>query len=910
MDELLRDFVTETVEGLQQLDELILSLEANPENMGSIRDAFRILHTIKGTCGFIGLVRMQSVAHKAENILSEMREGNLTATPAIISNIFSALDTIRVICDGIEETGSEPENDDSELLKILDACLIKVETSTEDAPIEIEAVAPEAVVAPGDESPAEREPTLEELDAIFAQTECLDLMEAPHGSSQASEPAIEEHKEEPKKAHKELAEESHGAADEAPAPIRQPRAAAPVDEGASAKKEVAGANQSIRIGLDIVDDLMNLVGELVLTRNQLLQQDAESPQGNNFRNNVLSRLSMLTTELQQVVMKTRMQPVSNAWAKLPRLVRDTASELKKNIQLKQFGAETELDRQVIEFIKDPLVHMIRNSCDHGIETPEERKKAGKSEMGTISLKSFHQGGHVIIEITDDGKGIDPDQVKRKAIEKNVISEAEARDMSEDQLLQLIFEPGFSTAQAVTEISGRGVGMDIVLSNIENLSGAIKLSSQKGAGSTFTIKIPLTLSIISVLLVGCDDFVFALPQLSIIEILNVKGSRSQNIEHIEDKLFLRWRSKILPLIDLGDIMNMKSGRKEKHGEYIIVVQVLNNYFGLMVDKVYDSQEIVVKPLAKILKNIPLFSGSTILGNGEVVLIMDLNYFSVTNDKSKGLSFDITQDDIDGDKNKQTIILIFKSQNKLKAVPLALVSRIDEIHTSEVQDVQGQSIFLYREQLIPIMDYVDDPNRTEEAFPILMFSDRGYKIALVIDEVVDIIEASTEIQLDSNTEDDLGTAIIQGVPMTVIDSQSYFKKAYPHWHERIGDGGQKRGRRLLLVDDSKFFLNLITPLLRVSGFKVKTASSVDQAMLICHEAKIPFDIIISDLDMPDKDGYDFVEELKSSELLSSIPVVALSGNYSDKDIENTKKAGFIEFIPKTDQQALLRVLNQLP
>mgnify|MGYP000113688842 CR=1 FL=1 len=859
MDDIIRDFISETFENLQELEQVVLTLESEPENMELIRNAFRILHTIKGTCGFLGFYRMQTVAHRAENVLSKMRDGELRVSSLITSSLLVALDTIRQIADGIESKGAEPNGNDHDLLHALDQCLTSQIVS----------------------SPINEEGKLSEE------------------SEEANTPAHDPEPEPALKPHQILPT------------LPEEKTAPDIKTNSLSKEEdrsTAHTNQSIRINLEIVDNLMALVGELVLTRNQLFQQkeEMEIP---STQNNVLTRLSHLTTELQQNIMKTRMQPIETAWTKLPRLVRDIARELGKKINVKQIGSDTELDRQVIELIKDPLLHMVRNSADHGIEMPNVRRTCGKNETGTITLKSYHHGGHIVIEITDDGKGIDPEIIRRKAIEKDVISVSEAERMSSEQILQVIFKPGFSTAEQVSNVSGRGVGMDVVRSNIEKLGGTIEMQSIKGEGSSFIMKIPLTLSIISVLLVSVSGQHFAIPQLAITEILSFKKKSSQPIEAIQDKPLLRWRNQLLPLIYLDEILAIHDD-VEKSAHNIIVTQIGHQHFGFIVDSIHDSQEIVVKPLSRKLKKISTFSGSTILGNGEVVLILDPNNFDLQLDPTNASPFESKESPNAEKVRESTIILIFKSDQKTKAVPLALVSRIDEIQAKDIQNIYGQHIFRHRDQLIPLMDFTNTDVDPETFLPILIFTDRGYKLALKIDEIMTIVEDSTEIQLESSNSETLGTAIIANTPTIIIDCQAYFKKAYPHWHERLGHSLSPRVvKRLLLVDDSTFFHNLISPLLRVSGYVVKTASSAEQGLQMCKEAKHPFDIIISDIEMPDKNGYDFLAEIKANEELSHIPVIALSANDTEEEILKSKKAGFNDFVRKTDQQTLIRVLHQL-
>ena len=423
MDDLLADFLTETHEGLTALDSALVRLERTPDDQPTLSEVFRLVHTIKGTCGFLGLSRLEAVAHAAENVLGRYRDGTLAVTPAGITLILSSLDRVKEIVAGIEVSGTEPAGDDAALIAALDAAA------------EGRAEAPPAADAP---------------------------------------PAAEE-------------------AGAAAAAANEPAAADAVAEGAGTV-----AAQTIRVSVDVLEDLMMLVSELVLTRNQLLQL-SRAHQSDAFAV-PLQRLSHITSDLQEGVMKTRMQPIGNAWAKLPRLVRDLAHELGKKIDLEMRGAQTELDRQVLELIRDPLTHMVRNSGDHGLETPEQRRAAGKPETGRILLNAYHEGGHIIIEIGDDGRGLPVEKIRAKALANGLATEAELAQMSEREVLRFIFAPGFSTAQQVTSVSGRGVGMDVVKTNIEKIGGTVELVSKEGRGATFTIKIPLTLAIVSALIV--------------------------------------------------------------------------------------------------------------------------------------------------------------------------------------------------------------------------------------------------------------------------------------------------------------------------------------------------------------------------------------------------------------------------
>ena len=566
MDDLLVEFLTETNENLAELDVALVRLERTPDDGQTLSLIFRLVHTIKGTCGFLGLPRLEKLAHAAENVLGRVRDGVLPVTADLISTVLAAIDQIKVIVNALGATGAEPPGDDAGLIGLLDA-------------VSESRANPTAVAAPA---------------PVAAE-------EPPPAQAAVAEPAPV-----------------------AP-PVAEPEAVKPeIPKPAASPEPVADAptsGQTIRVGVDVLEDLMTLVSELVLTRNQLLQL-ARSQESAAF-SVPLQRLSHITSDLQEGVMKTRMQPIGNAWAKLPRLVRDLTVDLGKRIELVMHGADTELDRQVLELIKDPLTHMVRNSADHGLEMPADRRAAGKSETGRITLNAYHEGGHIIIEIGDDGQGLPVDKIRAKALAKGFATEAELAAMSDNQILRFIFRPGFSTAATVTAVSGRGVGMDVVKTNVERIGGTIELSSRVGRGTTFTIKIPLTLAIVSALIVEAASERFAIPQISVVELVRAGTDRDNSLEdgepvvqQINDTPVLRLRDRLLPLVELNDLLrlggNTDKAKDARH--HIVVAQVGASQLGIVVDRVFDTEEIVVKPVAPIMRHITMFSGNTILGDG--------------------------------------------------------------------------------------------------------------------------------------------------------------------------------------------------------------------------------------------------------------------------------------------------------
>src|SRR5712672_1555818 len=572
MDDLLREFLTETSESLDTVDNQLVKFEQEPNNAKILDNIFRLVHTIKGTCGFLGLPRLEALAHAGETLMGKFRDG-MPVTAEAVTLILSSIDRIKEILAGLEATEAEPEGNDQDLI------------------VKLQAMVEQGMAA------AAMKPAVEQ-GTLVAQTLQRQL--------RPGEVPLDELE----RAFRETATE--------PAAAPEQRAASPKQEKSGPKKAIAEetsegdrvANQSIRVNVDTLEHLMTMVSELVLTRNQLLEISRRH-EDTEFKV-PLQRLSNVTAELQEGVMKTRMQPIGNAWQKLPRIVRDLASELGKDIELEMHGAETELDRQVLDLIKDPLTHMVRNSADHGLEISEDRRRVGKPEKGTIRLSAYHEGGHIIIDISDDGRGLNTARIKQKAVENGLATEAEIEKLTEAQVHKFIFAAGFSTAATVTSVSGRGVGMDVVKTNIDQIGGTIEVKSTPGEGSSFTIRIPLTLAIVSALIVEVASDRFAIPQLAVVELVRAQSGSEHKIERIKDAPVLRLRDKLLPLIHLQSLLKIGDGGGELENGFIVVTQVGSQTFGIVVDGVFHTEEIVVKPMSTRLRHIDMFSGDTILG----------------------------------------------------------------------------------------------------------------------------------------------------------------------------------------------------------------------------------------------------------------------------------------------------------
>jgi two-component system, chemotaxis family, sensor kinase CheA len=947
MDDLLNEFLTETSESLDVVDMELVKFEKDPNNSEILDNIFRLVHTIKGTCGFLGLPRLEALAHAAETLMGKFRDG-VPVTQDAVSLILGSLDRVKEILAELEASETEPEGNDEDLISQLDVLSGVGDSIAGAAPEPQDSAEPEDTS--GEDSGGLKivqrelkagEVSLDDLERAFQEADGPDDMGPPPVpetfKSPETEPAAVENKpkEEPKKSEKSGAE----------------------------KREVSVQNQSIRVNVDTLETLMTMVSELVLTRNQLLEM-VRRHSDSEFHV-PLQRLSSVTAELQEGVMKTRMQPIGNAWQKLPRIVRDLANELDKKIELVMKGAETELDRQVLELIKDPLTHMVRNSADHGLETTQERIDAGKPELGIITLEAYHEGGHIIIQISEDGRGLNTERIKKKIIENGLATEAELEVLPEDQIHRFIFRAGFSTAAAVTSVSGRGVGMDVVRTNIELIGGSVDVKSKAGQGSVFSIKIPLTLAIVSALIVESNAQRFAVPQLNVVELVRAQAGSDHRIELINDTPLLRLRSKLLPLVKLAQILDLpevvedlptetggitldqeavvvdegdgaagseteteieievsshedeaaSQPRQElETGEegFIIVTKVGEKTFGIVVDSVFDTEEIVVKPMSYRLRENNLFSGNTILGDGSVIMIVDPN--GVAN-KISGESFHQDKSEVTEDTSHITSgsgvvsILLFKAgSEEPKAVPLSLVTRLEEIDVSTIERSNDRDLVQYRGKLMPLV-YMDPERKAKEngRQPILVFTDDEHAMGLAVDEIVDIVDERLDVEVESMRPGTVGSAVIRDVATEVIDIGHYLPQAFDNWFHRQEKGIVGTKRKLLLVDDSSFFRNMLTPVLGAQGFEVIAVDSPLEAIKLHDDGEI-YDVIVSDIEMPEMNGFEFARYVRANKNWSNTPIIAISSFTSNSAIEQGKDAGFHDYVAKFDREGLIQILRQ--
>lgn len=890
MDELLSEFLTETNEFLETVDTQLVQFEADPTDSATLNNIFRLVHTIKGTCGFLGLPRLQFVAHAGETLLGKYRDGSLVATPDSVQLVLESIDRIKEILADLEATGAEPEGDDSELIGALERA-----AEGEDAPQPI-AKAPKKIKEP--------EPAIEVKAEVTKQNEgdsrwdpdlgrhlkpgevSLAELEAAFMSAEIEETPPPE---EPKI---EVAQ----AADRRTGQDRRTIAREEDDDKIAGGGGVAA--QSIRVNVDVLEDLMNMVSELVLTRNQLMQMVRNST--NTEFKAPLQRLSSVTAELQDSVMKTRMQPVGGAWKKLPRIVRDAARDLGKKIDLVLEGESTELDRQVLELIKDPLTHMIRNSCDHAIETPDVRSAAGKPETGTIKLSAYHEGGHIVIELNDDGAGLNTARIRDKAIKNGLVSEEQAWIMPDAQIHRFIFAPGFSTAAQVTSMSGRGVGMDVVKTNIQLIGGEVDLVSTEGKGTKFLIKIPLTLAIVSALVVGISGQRFAIPQLSVVELVSAGGSSEHRVETLNKARVLRLRDRLLPLMELSEALGMKNAVKKGQNEtqFIVVMQQSGMLFGIVVDEVFDTEEIVVKPLSSSLSDAKSFSGATILGDGSVIMIIDPAAISKAvgeaEEHADEMDIKAKQAKEREAKDERTSMIVFRAGSEdPKAVPLGVVTRLEELDAATFEQSDNRTLVQYRGALMPILPA--DPYsqiRSEGGQPILVFTHNDKAVGLAVDEILDIVEDDLDIEMSTDRGGVIGVAVIKGKATEILDVGYHLTQALGNWDE---PAKKEEPRHIVLVEKNPFFRNLLSPLLKSAGYNVEAVDTVSAA-LICAEYRKP-SAILADID----DDSEAAKRLLSDDRTNGAPIVALSGS-SEADAE-----GFAALVKKSDRYGLISTIE---
>jgi two-component system, chemotaxis family, sensor kinase CheA len=815
VDDLVQEFLVESNENLDRVDTELVKLESDPGSVELLASIFRGVHSIKGACGFLGFNKLQALAHAGENLLSKLRDGALVLTPEISSALLATVDGIRQMLATIASTEQDGEETYTEVIETLQrlasAQPLQASPSTS-SPAPAQTI-PAPAATPNTAPPASAAVSTAPANAVPADPATPKV--AP--SSPPANPVPEKKSKfqpQPGKLGGVLVERKRITADALVRALEAQQAgdARPIGEilvsaGAVTAAEVAEAlraldearNQSaqdstIRVNVTLLDRLMNLVGELVLARNQIVQY--ASQQEDNAFLATIQQLNLVTSELREGVMKTRMQPISRLFDKVPRVVRDVSVACGKQVRIDAEGKNTELDRTLLEAINDPLTHLVRNAIDHGIELPARRVELGKPAEGLLTLRALHEGGQVTIEISDDGAGIDAERIRRKALERGAITAEQAARMSAAESLNLIFLPGVSTAEKVTNVSGRGVGMDVVKTNIERVGGSVEIQTRLGEGSTFKVKVPLTLAIVPALIVRSAGKCFAIPQVNLVELVRLENGHA-GIEMVHGASVYRLRGRLLPLVHLN--RELKLAPVESPGDAncaalnIVVLQVDSRRFGLVVDEVHDAEEIVVKPLSKHLKGIRAYAGATIMGDGKLALILDVLGIAagagITADAHEALVKKESSEAQVSAGDAQKFILFSGPGNSRMALPLNALARLEEIPVSRIELSGERSVVQYRGQILPLIrvskvlptssNWNDEANVANPAstVSVLVLNHDGRTFGLVVDRIVDIVEQATEVRAAATRDGVLCSTVIGEHVTELLDVPAIWRMVAP-------------------------------------------------------------------------------------------------------------------------------------
>ncbi|APJ03132.1 chemotaxis protein CheW [Silvanigrella aquatica] len=893
---------------------------------------YRDMHTIKGTSQLFGFSKIGAVAHVMETCLDPIRKGKLAVSSAILESLYFGIDFIAVSLNEIREHHKESESNDN-LLRLLgkfidtiessltglmqlskDKSILSEEFNYQNLNLENHSEGNTAVV--DDKNKDQESPAFE----IFERPSAAAQNPAAASAVKTSLPSISQ-----------------------AAPVK-------IDPNPSnqdnAKKNVQEeqVSETIRVQVTLLNSLMNLVGELVLIRNQLLQHAKLNDEDSEFLK-ISQRLNVLTAELQNEVMKTRMQPIGNILTIFSRVVRDLCRELGKKIDLVLHGVETELDKTVIEAVKDPLMHIVRNAVDHGIESLEERRKAGKKEAAQITINAFNESGQVIIEIKDDGRGLDRDKIGNKAVEKGLITKDALDKMSDKEVQLLIFSPGFSTAATVSNISGRGVGMDVVKTNVERIGGLVDIYSEVGIGTTIIIKIPLSLAIVPALIVQACGQKFAIPQSKLVELLRIDSSDSSSdkIESLHGKLILRLRGKLLPIISLSEILfvnnkNIHSSKAEvlhKNSENVSNVVVLNadNFlFGLIIDEIDDSADIVVKSLTSFLKDLKVYSGATIMGDGAVALTIDVlgiaENAKISAENTSERKSEIIKNNSSSNYHSDVCeyLLIDIGAPSTYAIPLSIVNRLEEFENSRFEYSGDQKVIRYRDSLLPIFSLshylnLSIMNKNEihkERTSVVVIKRGDFYYGIEVNEIFDIIAIYAQIERTvKDRHGILGTIAANDKIIVVCDifgMIDVLKGKLSHddnFSEQEKPSDKKVVRpnyRILLAEDSSFFRNYVKNIIQESGYQVETAYDGYNAFEILeNNAETYFSIVLSDIEMPVLDGHGLARKIRASQKFKHLPLIAITTKFSQKDREEGEQSGFNSYLEKLNADILLEELD---
>jgi two-component system, chemotaxis family, sensor kinase CheA len=748
MDEIVHEFLVESYENLDQLDQDLVALESDPSSRTLLSSIFRTVHTIKGTSGFLGFGNLERVSHVGESLLSELRDGERAMDQPTADVLLALVDTLRAILTRVESGAGDDLDVEpmvQQIVALQDGTAAPADAPVPDVPVDD---APDASAQAAPETPDEAAPE--------APVDVVPEAPAPEPAPPAP-----------------------------PAPAVPSVSAGPRAEETETHQRNA-AEGSIRVDVDLLDTLMRQVGELVLVRNQIDRIAGEGEDQDTKRS--AQRLSLIASELQEGVMKTRMQPIEHLWSKMPRVVRDLSKMLGRDVRIEMVGGDTELDRSLLEAVKDPLTHLVRNAVDHGIEPPDARVAAGKRAQGVVTLRAYHSNGQVVVEITDDGAGIDHEKVGRAAVTKGLRTAADVAAMSPPELLDLLFLPGFSTAAKVTNVSGRGVGMDVVRTNIEAIGGSVDVESKVGTGTTWRMRIPLTLAIMPALTVTCCGSVYAIPQVSLLELVAL-GDQHGEIEHVGTAPVFRLRGTLLPLISLAEVLGLE---QEAEGRVIAVVEADEQRFGVIVDRVLNMEEIVVKAIASRLKQIGMYSGATVLGDGGVALILDLQAIArrVLSAEAASLSRAHVQE-TSAELTAAEQTLVVGAGERRVAIPLSAVTRLERIRSEKIERVGAREVLQYRGALLPLVRLDQllgaSAGLQDDELDVVVYTRGGRSIAMAVTEIVDIVEDDARRHSDIDDHGLLGSTVLKDRVTELLDVRSAVQAADPGFFDDVDDVG---------------------------------------------------------------------------------------------------------------------------
>jgi len=856
--EMIQEFVIECRENLDQFDKDLISLEngSNPSDL--MERVFRTIHTIKGSCGLIGFVKLESITHVGESLLEKIQQGKVAPSREVIDVLQKLSDSVRRICTCIANQENEGDQDFSELIVSLERLQsdenVKASSNngkgTKPASLFERIGGQEAIDATVNvfytkvltDNRINHFFENTDLNYLFNKQKAFLTLAFGGPSNYDGKGLREVHKHlvakglneshfeavienlgaalKELKVSDELIKEAAGIAlsvksdvlNQTPsAPQKKetvqnneaveilPENGIPIPANGNVKKAATAGKKeerkledsSIRVDVQLLDKLMNLVGELVLARNQIMQLSA-THQNPTFME-TSQHLNLVTSDLQEGVMKTRMQPIGGIWGKFPRIIRDLSMECGKKIRLETEGKDTELDKTLIEAIKDPLTHIIRNSVDHGIEKPDIRRDRGKPEEGVLKLKAYHEGGQVIVEITDDGGGIDSSILKEKALSNGLITSEQALKMNDREIVNLIFLPGLSTAKKVTNVSGRGVGMDVVKTNIEKIGGTVDINTIKGEGTTLKVKIPLTLAIIPALIISTGANQYAIPQVNLLELVRLEKEQSENaIELIQGTPVYRLRGNLLPIVSLHDELGIAKKDADQTVTNIVVLNANGRQFGLVVEEICDSEEIVVKPLGSQLKGISAFSGATIMGDGRIALILDIMGLAQKaqvireNQEQSATESNGADPESSHATNKETLLIFRIGKEGRSSIPLSAVARLEEFKCSDIERSGNNKVIQYRGEIIPLIyleSFFDSSKVVEqkEVIQAVIYTQKNKSVALVVDKILDIVEESITVKRALSRMGILGTVVVQDMVTDLIDMEDIVRKMDPTFFE---------------------------------------------------------------------------------------------------------------------------------